>query len=650
MTRAERSSPPRLRRRHIGPYRLVRCLGQGAFARVYAAVRADDDAWVAVKVVLPGQHCPDSIRQRLLMEGHLAIGIDHPNVVRYLDVGEDDGAVYVVQELIDGGDLAALLAQHRQRVPATIIAAVGRDAAEGLHALHLHHLLHRDVKPANLLLTQDGRCKVADLGLVRPLDGRTGITANGMVVGTPSYVAPEQIRNDTAIDVRADIYSLGASLYWLATGQTPHQAGTLWGMLTRAVGEPFPDPRVLRPELPTALADIIMTAGSKDPARRQRDAAQLADACAGFLDGGTAARRRLADATCTPPRGCVPAEPGPLALLVGSDPLLVRLHAGRLLVDGWRVRIAADPAAVEAVAGREAPRAVIIDMDQADEGVRSLPQRLRSIPGIQGVPILGISRHASSATHVPGLTRLVDRDSTSPRALLLLLLRLLEQPGLPAPAGQAQPIAAILERLRPCLDGEPELAAGRLADLAASAQGLQVIATSANLGIAAAIATAVEILARQLGAGPHPQGARRTLERAVDALIATFTSPLPSPIWPARDVLVLEADPLVRRLVAIALRRVGLSIRATGSVGETLRLLADKPFSLVVIDARLVPSPGGFVAAVRQLAPVPVLLGMDHGERPGPGGPAGVERIDRPYTAGEVLAGVLTSLILAPAP
>lgn len=637
-----------MHQRSLGPYRLTRFLGRGAFARVYAAIRKGDDVCVAIKIILRGDHCPNACRQRLLMEGHMAMGIDHPNVVRYLDVGEVDGTSYVVQELIDGGDGCALLARHAERVPADILARVGRDAAEGLHALHQRGMLHRDIKPANLLLTKDGLCKICDLGLVRPLAGRNGITAAGMVVGTPCYVAPEQIRNDSAIDFRADIYSLAASLYWLATGQTPHQADTLWSMLTRAVAEPFPDPRALRRDLPPALAELIRLAGSKNPADRPDNAAHLADAFDRCLRENCCIGSDITSAKAwqpPTPRTVVQACQGPLVLLVGNDPLIARLCAGRLLVEGWRVRHAADVQTMRTAKDTEAPHAVVIDLGLPDGGGPALVHRLRVNPGFDGIPVIGITRGTGTSTHLAGLTRMVDRETTSPRALILLLQRLLMQPDQRPRQQPAQPVAAILARLRPGPVEGATIKTECLDDLAASAQGLYAIAGSIPC-VASAIAQAVEIYARQLSSHPGGSEAQRTLERAVDAMIATFTSPLPGPAWPTPSLLVLEGDPLVRRHVSLALSRVGLSMRAARCASEALRMLAQRPAPLFLADLAMISAPSEFISAVRSLAPIPMLFGLESGAACDRGSLTGIDTLVRPYTAGELLAKIVTGLIL----
>lgn len=636
-------------RRRLGPYRLVRRLGAGAFARVYAAIRDGDGVWVAVKAIPPGSECADTVRQRLLVEGHLALGIDHPNLVRYLDVGEEAGTVYVVQELIEGGDITTLVAANRGRVPATVVAAVGRDAARGLHALHCRGLLHRDVKPANLLVARDGTCKIADLGLVRPLGEKGTLTATGLVVGTPSFIAPEQIRNDPRLGPRADVYGLAATLYWLATCQTPHQAPNLWTMLSRAVSEPFPDPRLIRPDLPEGLAAVIRTAGDKDPGHRHPTAAVLGDDLDDVLAGrpprlaGVAAESRPP----TPPAAHI-AAPG--VLMIGGDPLLRRLYAGRLVVDGWQVQIADHPPLIAAACARRVPAVILLDLSRPDGGCEIL-RRIRALPGMAAVPAVALGDGGAGPAVALGVfTRVVDKGTTSPRELSLLLRRLIDQPdrdGEPAlpVAGLAH---AALDRLRPLLgDLGGQLQPAVLEELAASAHGLAVLAGSLAMPAAAAIAEAVELLARHLGRGGEAgAGARGTLTRAVDALIAVITAQPPWPPWPPRLILVLEDDPLARRLALLALTRARLPALCVRSRREALQAVEAQPPGLVLAVADRIADPAGFVAAVRRRHPVPVLLAAEAADLDGlPAGP-GIDRVARPYNAAELAARVMLNLVL----
>jgi serine/threonine protein kinase len=337
----------------LGRYRIGQRIGRGGYAEVYRATRQEDGVEVALKVLLPRvdggyQRSYD----RMLIEGHLGLDLDHTNLVRYLEVGEEQGVLCLAMELVTGGDAERLPDQHGGRVPAGRIVEIGRDAARGLQAMHDHGLLHRDIKPANLLLDALGRCKIGDFGLLRPMEDLSRVTLDGNVVGTPAYLAPEQARRDHAADPRSDVYSLGATLHYLAVGRPPHDEPSIWATLSSLLTEPFPDPRQLRPDLPEDLARIIMTAGAKDPARRYQSAAGLADALDAFLSGSPLPQVLLERT----PSVSAASSSGPAVLLVDDDPLVRRLYAGRLKLDGFRVESAASLDEALVAAARPPPK------------------------------------------------------------------------------------------------------------------------------------------------------------------------------------------------------------------------------------------------------------------------------------------------------
>jgi DNA-binding response OmpR family regulator len=631
----------RLRRwPRLGPYRLMRRLGAGAFADVYAAVRPGDSTPLAVKVIPPGPRATDTLRHRLLTEGHLALGIDHPNLVRYVDVGEEDGAVYVVQELVDGGDAATLYDTHGGNVPPALITAIGRDAALGLAVLHRHGLVHRDVKPANLLMTRDGRCKVADLGLARPNGEETHVTSPGHVVGTPDFIAPEQVRDDPNLDHRADIYGLAASLYWMATGRSPHESPNMWTMLTRTISEPFPDPQRLRPDLPNHLGLVIRRAGDKDPARRHPSAEALADDLGDIL----AARepRHASVAACVPP-AATPCG-GPVALLIDDDPLVRRMYAGRLVVDGWRIETAGDGDEACAAVSRNPPAVIVLDLMLATEPGTLVLRRLRALPGMAQVPVVVFTGLAGGVgpplARELGVARVVGKAATSPRELSLLLRRIIETHDDEPPTGMvaALPAAglarAALERLVPAVQEFTGSSLTRALDeLTVAARGLACLAAGSGLGAARALAEAVEVQARHLvqpGASVGAQ-ARRCLGLAADALVQVLAEAPPGPAWPPGEVLVVDADPLARRLVAMAFGRARLITIAAEQQAEADELLATHPVMLVVVDPIALPDPTAWLARLH----VPLVVAGGHRDLPDH---LRVEHLRKPWHAAELAA------------
>src|ERR671937_205173 len=248
-----------------GRYRLEARLGSGGMSTVYLARDETLERWVAVKVMhreMSDQ--PDQI-ERFRREARAVAQLSHPNVVAVIDAGEDGGYPYIVFECVDGETLK----QRIERVgplPVEEAAAYAIEIGRGLEAAHARRMVHRDVKPQNVLIDADGRAKVTDFGIARSLEA-DGLTKTGRVLGTTDYVSPEQAMGH-GVDARSDIYSLGVLLFEMLTGDVPFQAETVVGVAMKHVNEQIPDVRTIRPEVSNALAAVIERATAKDPSQR----------------------------------------------------------------------------------------------------------------------------------------------------------------------------------------------------------------------------------------------------------------------------------------------------------------------------------------------------------------------------------------------
>jgi serine/threonine-protein kinase len=241
----------------LGRYRLDRALGSGGMAIVHLAHDRELDRVVAVKRLADNLAHDGSFRDRFLREAQLAAPLSHPNVVRVYDFGHDpDGRPFIVMEYVEGGSLADALARDGALSPARVVA-VARDCCAGLAYAHAAGLVHRDLKPQNLLLDPDCRVKIADFGIARTLDG-TSLTLTGSVLGTAGYLAPEQAGGEQ-VTAAADIYSLGVTLHQLVTGTMPGPDAS----------QPLPDP----------LRGAVASCLDPDPARRP-----TAEALSAMLD------------------------------------------------------------------------------------------------------------------------------------------------------------------------------------------------------------------------------------------------------------------------------------------------------------------------------------------------------------------------------
>ncbi len=240
-------------------------------ATVYRALQLSQGREVALKVVAPHLAGDANFSQRFLREARAGVLVRHPQVIACYDVGLTDGHLFLAMELVTGGDLLQLLARHGGRLDEALAIALVRDAAAGLEAIAAAGLVHRDIKPANIFITGAGTAKLADLGLVR-FAGDDRMTLPGTVMGTPAYIACEQARGADDVDIRADIYSLGATLFHLLTGEPPFISDNPLTTLVRAINEPFPDARRLRADLSAGLLGVLTRATQKERTQRYASA------------------------------------------------------------------------------------------------------------------------------------------------------------------------------------------------------------------------------------------------------------------------------------------------------------------------------------------------------------------------------------------
>jgi serine/threonine-protein kinase len=278
-------------------YRLGERIGRGGMATVYRAQDEQLDRGVALKMMRADLGEDPLFVQRFEAEARRAASVSHPNVVPVYDVGVDE-APYMVMELIEGGDLAKVLATGP--LPAERAARLAADAAAALQAAHDAGLVHRDVKPGNILLRTDGEAVVADFGIARAT-GEDSMTKTGAMLGSVEYFSPEQARGERA-GPASDIYALGVVLYELLTGRRPFSGDTPFAVATARLRSGPPDPRVVVADLPPALGEIVTRAMARDPARRFPSAEAMRTALVSWLDAADAP-------TTTVPAPTAPPEP-----------------------------------------------------------------------------------------------------------------------------------------------------------------------------------------------------------------------------------------------------------------------------------------------------------------------------------------------------
>ena len=241
----------------IAGFRIIRKLGQGGMGSVYLAEQLSLHREVALKVIAPQFASDAQAVDRFMREARSAATINHPNIISVIDVGYDEGHLYMALELVSGGDAAQLAARFNGVLPEARALEIVSDCCRGLGALYEARLIHRDIKPANIFITREGVAKLADLGLARSEQGNVRLTVSGHAIGTPAFMSPEQASGKTDIDIRSDIYSLGAALFTLTTGSPPFTGEGIFAIAAKLLTEPAPDPRSLNPTLSTATAQLI---------------------------------------------------------------------------------------------------------------------------------------------------------------------------------------------------------------------------------------------------------------------------------------------------------------------------------------------------------------------------------------------------------
>ena len=299
----------------LGKFEIVEHIGVGGMATVFKAYQQTLDRYVAIKV-LPATHANDPVFvQRFVQEARSVAKLTHPNIVQIHDFGEQDSTTYIVMEYVDGGTL-----RDRLKRPITVIEAIGyvMQAADGLDCAHRNGIIHRDVKPANMLLRRDGHLLLSDFGIAKILEGTTNLTRVGTGIGTPQYMSPEQ-GTGQPVDRRSDIYSLGIVLFHCLTGRVPFTADNPLSITLKHLNDPLPHDRLLAGGVPMPVVQVVLKMTAKHPSERYQSAQEVVEALAQALEV----------AGLTPPRGRL-SFPGPGGTFIEGRGTLQRsqVHVG----------------------------------------------------------------------------------------------------------------------------------------------------------------------------------------------------------------------------------------------------------------------------------------------------------------------------------
>jgi hypothetical protein len=255
-----------------GRYRLEARIGAGGMSTVYRAFDETLERQVAIKLLNREVSSHSDELERFRREARAVAQLSHPHVVGVIDAGEDDGRPYIVFEYVEGETLKERI-RRLGRLPVPEAVAYAIEIARALGAAHARHIVHRDVKPQNVLIDEEGSAKVTDFGIARTLD-EEGLTSDGRVIGTTDYVSPEQAMGEP-VTGSSDLYSLGIVLYEMLVGEVPFKGDSQVAVAMKHVREPLPDVQLARPEISAALAALIDRATAKHPSERYADAGEL---------------------------------------------------------------------------------------------------------------------------------------------------------------------------------------------------------------------------------------------------------------------------------------------------------------------------------------------------------------------------------------
>ena len=393
---AASSSPPapleadrRLGTRLAG-YEIKAIAGRGGMGVVYRAEHVHLGRTVALKLLAPRPGESADFRDRFLTESRTAAAINHPHIITVYDAGEADGLLYIAMQYVDGTDLAGLLERAGPLEPAEAVYLLSQ-VGDALDAAHAHGIVHRDVKPENVLLDRD-HCYLTDFGATKAIGADRGLTVKGEFVGTLDYMAPEQIEG-SALDGRTDVYALGCLLYHAIVGEAPYGKESEVSVLYAHLHDPAPAASRKRPDLPSALDPLIARAMAKSREDRYATCGEFVAAIREVTEG-SGNNRHSGRGTATAPRLTK-------VLVADGEPSTGKLVRASLDKARFSVLEATDGESAIALARDERPALVFLDPSVGAESSQGLREALRADPATASTKIVALARRSQVTLDQP---------------------------------------------------------------------------------------------------------------------------------------------------------------------------------------------------------------------------------------------------------
>jgi response regulator RpfG family c-di-GMP phosphodiesterase/serine/threonine protein kinase len=453
----------------LGSYRVLERIGAGGMAVVFKAEHMDLRHHVAIKVLPPTTKEESALETRFFAEMRIVARLRHPNIVPATDAGraisEDGNTIlrYLVMDYVSGQDLQEVVREPGPMSPARA-CAVAYQIACALAETHKYRLVHRDVKPSNVMLTGEDQAKLLDFGLTRHFGHR--MTVPGTILGTIDYMAPEQARDASTVDIRADIFGLGATLYWCLTGQVPFPFdGNPVEALNRRLNAPSPSIRSINAELPAELDAVVGRMMAQRPDDRYPEPAAVLEALLPFVKPGTGEYENLAAipvAETTPvvalPEGS--AHPEKVRILIVDDESSVRGLCRQILkAEGAEVEVAANGAQALAMTAKGDFDLVLLDVAMPDMNGVEVLARLRQLPKSH-LKVLMFSGHLTPEEMSDMLSRGADDFLTKPFSVAQLVARVQNLLRLKAAQDKATALNRHLTAINAQLERQPRNADG----------------------------------------------------------------------------------------------------------------------------------------------------------------------------------------------